>query len=608
MQFDWFVIPFVVGLVFLIGQLGRIYVPWFIKLSREEKEMIRRHWWSRRTLGAVKEIIQECLLHRRIFRINPPLGFMHLSFALGWFLLIITGKLEALFYTHDALNPLWYPLFFKYFEPGRHAFFGESVFIQLMDFWLLVILGGQSIAVVKRLWPGKVGAKKKVQHAVYNRVALMSLWAIFPLRLLAESVTVSYYGGGGFLTGTLGTLLAEVPGIERSQPVLWWAYSIALGCFFVAMPFSRYMHIPTEVLLILFRRWGIKNNLVAHTMSEVELLSCSACGMCLEVCPLNEQELVASQPVYFLERLRMGWTKPSDLWKCLNCGRCEAVCPVLVKANTIRLKEKQKVLPAITPAEGERVKIPAIGQGRLLLYSGCMGKLVPSVRQAMDVVLRHAGLDYQWLDDRGNICCGRPLLLSGQVDRGMAVLKQLENTIREIGPDILVTTCPICYNMINKYAALPFTEVLHHTEFLAGLIHDNRLKVEAHKEKLVFHDPCELGRQSGIYEQPREILRCIGRLVEPQDNKAMSRCCGGALSGLMVDMSEKVALSEATRNSLLSSGAQKIITACPLCRKTLGRQANVPVLDVAEELIRHLSLSNQETAKEKSPPERAFIS
>ena len=146
MKTDWFTIPFMAGLLFLIGALIFLYWKWLLRLNSGEREKIGKAVLTRKTFSAVKEVFMESLLHRKIFQVNPILGYMHMSMAFGWFLLIVVGKIETHIYTAKWMNPLYYPVFFRYFEPNPHPYPLQSFFTFTMDFLLLVILSGLAIA------------------------------------------------------------------------------------------------------------------------------------------------------------------------------------------------------------------------------------------------------------------------------------------------------------------------------------------------------------------------------------------------------------------------------------------------------------------------------
>ena len=116
--------------------------------------------------------------------------------------------------------------------------------------------------------------RRATKHALYDRIALSALWFVFPARLVAESLTAAIYGGGGFLTGSLGSWLGGVVPTEMLTLIYepsWWFYSSVLGLFFVALPFSRYMHIFTEIPLIFLRRWQLRPSLERKSYDNFEV-------------------------------------------------------------------------------------------------------------------------------------------------------------------------------------------------------------------------------------------------------------------------------------------------------------------------------------------------
>ena len=112
-----FCLPFLVGALVMAAVIAWKYVVWFAELPRADKKRVLFGIPTPRTLGAVGEVIGECLLHRRIFRVNPLLGYMHMSLAFGWFLLIVVGWIETVAYLGLRWVPLQGHVFFKYFAP-----------------------------------------------------------------------------------------------------------------------------------------------------------------------------------------------------------------------------------------------------------------------------------------------------------------------------------------------------------------------------------------------------------------------------------------------------------------------------------------------------------
>ena len=237
--YDHFILPFTIGVAVLFAVVIYKYVRWLIRLPAGDRKLLRRGILTARTFGAVGEVFSESLLHRRIFWINPVLGYMHMSLAFGWFLLITVGWLETSAHLGGEFAPLHTHIFFKYFFSDAGS---DGVFPFLMDLLLLFVLSGVALAWGKRMRSKMMGMRRTTKHTPGDRIALSALWLIFPARLAAESVTGGLHHSGSFLTGSIGRALASVLTPEQlaaAEPAAWWFYSIVLGVFFVAMPFSR---------------------------------------------------------------------------------------------------------------------------------------------------------------------------------------------------------------------------------------------------------------------------------------------------------------------------------------------------------------------------------
>ena len=215
-----FCIPFIAGAAFMFVVVLIKYFSWLRDLPKSDIKLIVKGIPSHRTLTAAWEVVRESLLHRRIFRVNPLLGYMHMSLAFGWFLLIAVGWIETVAYLGLEWVPLQGHVFFKYFAAQNGIAEHKPAFDFLMDLLLLFVLSGVGLAWLKRMRSRAMGMKRTTNHILFDRVALTALWFIFPVRLLAESVTAAIYGGGSFLTGGIGSLLATV----FSSEILHFAY------------------------------------------------------------------------------------------------------------------------------------------------------------------------------------------------------------------------------------------------------------------------------------------------------------------------------------------------------------------------------------------------
>lgn len=211
-----------------------------------------------------------------------------------------------------------------------------------------------------------------------------------------------------------------------------------------------------------------------------------------------------------------------------------------------------------------------------------MTALTPSIHKAMTGILEKAGTDYTFMDRDGGICCGRPMLMAGRIAQAKEMIEKNTAIIKASGADTLLLSCPICYKIFKEQYQLEGIEVIHHTEFFDRLIESGKITLNGSDTRYVYHDPCELGRGCGIYEQPRNVVRKAGELVEAEKHGKESICCGGSLGSLTLGFDKRKALTENALANLTIASPDTIVTACPLCRSTFNRYSDIPVKDIAE--------------------------
>ena len=604
MQFDPFVIPFTVGLYFILVYSVIRSIIWFRNLSRPDKLRLQRGFFGIAFMQSLKEIFFESLIHRKILKSNLRLGYMHMSLAFGWFLLILFGTIEADMFGMKHLNAPYKAIFFRFFNPEHGRTGIEAAYGFLMDLILAFILSGLILAVSKRFHSKIVGMKKTTHLKITDKIALISLWLIFPSRLLAESFTCGAYGTGSFLTGNLGVWLASFLPVRELAYPFWWLYSLSLGAFFILLPITRYMHIPTELFLIFMRNSGIRTGDKAGTFSEVETYSCSSCGICIDVCQLNFSVGITNiQSAYLMKAIRNNDDVSDIAHNCLLCGRCDQKCPVGIELSPIRMIQRRgseaendirnifkgyfRSLQAVkiekTNGSGAYNFLPQINSVKtdVLFFAGCMTHLTPSIKKSMVKILDESGVNYKFIDEQGGVCCGRPLMLAGMDKEARELINYNSQLIWKSGAQILVTTCPICYKVFNESYHLDVI-VLHHTQFIKNMIDDGSVKLRFLRKRVVYHSPCELGRGSGVYDEPKELLKHISRLEKSEFEDGNSLCCGGSLANMKLTYREKhkIALDAAVE---LTKGKPDILaTACPLCKKTFSAATETRVADISE--------------------------
>ena len=587
--FAKFCIPFIVGATVMFTVLAIKYIAWLRNLPKSDWRLIAKNFFSLRTVTALWEVVSESLLHRRIFKVNPALGYMHMSLAFGWFLLIAVGWAETVAYLGMRWVPLQGHVFFKYFAALNNISAHNPTFDFVMDLLLLFVLSGVGMAWLKRVRSRILGMRKTTKHVAFDRIALSALWFVFPMRFIAESITAALYGGGGFLTSGMGAILNKIASndvLHHIYEPAWWLYSLALGVFFVAMPFSRYMHIFTEIPLIFLRHYQLRPEAMEKSYDNFEVEACSRCGICIDPCQLQSQLGINDvQSVYFLRDRRYNMLQQKIANNCLMCGRCEQICPVGINLNTLRLNSRSSMRNI--PHEGRYNYLRDIdkssGEGKVGYFAGCMTLLTPNTMSSMHNIFQAAGEDVWWADRDGGVCCGRPLMLSGEMDSAQKMIDYNKALFTKHQIKSLVTSCPICLKVFREQYNLNDIEVLHHSEYILRLIQQGRLKVGHTKDAtFTYHDPCELGRGCGIYDEPRAVIKAVGELLEPAHTGKNAFCCGSSVANTAISDAQQLTIAVKVAAELEDTGAQTIVTACPLCKKAISRGAQRKVVDLSE--------------------------
>lgn len=583
-NFNPFVLPFVLGAFALLGICVYKYVRWIRQFDRAQQKVFYKNLFTGKFIPAIWEMFTECLLHLRITKKNWRLGYMHRSIAFGWFLLIFVGAIESRIGTKDHFH-FWVAIFYRFFHHTPPANGTEVFFTNLMDLLLLYVLSGVFLALVKKIRSRILGMQRATKHSLMDKIIRYSLWGIFPLRLLSESVTACIYGNGGFLTQTIGNWFS-LPVAQFLELPFWTLYSIDLCLFFVLLPFTRYMHIFTEIFLIYFRRMGVKEHTRMTGFTKFELSACSRCGMCIDHCPLyKDLDIPEVQSVYLLRNLRnLEYHKDivTAAKNCLMCNRCVEDCPVNIDLMNIRRIARDKGKIDMPNSYSYLKNVSAFNAiGRVAYFGGCMSHLTPGITQAMESIFKAVGQDYWYMDELKTICCGRPLLQQGF--NSQAAELRLKNTelIRKSGATALITSCPICYKSFKDEYQLPIP-VYHHTEYLNMLIESGKLKVSKSDLKVTYHDPCELGRGRHIYEEPRKVLQAVSTLLKISDEKENSLCCGMNLGNTVLTLEQQTTIRDNTLACLNEPNPDVIATACPMCKRAFQHGTNANVKDIAE--------------------------
>jgi len=137
---------------------------------------------------------------------------------------------------------------------------------------------------------------------------------------------------------------------------------------------------------------------------------------------------------------------------------------------------------------------------------------------------------------------------------------------------------------------------LHHSVYIENLVDEGKLFLQPSEFTAVYHDPCELGRGSGIYEQPRNVLKQIVGVNDVAEERVNSLCCGGSIGDLAMNSAQRNVVRDNALSVLCESEPDILVTACPLCKKTFESGNTLKVKDIAE-LVAENMISIPESRK-----------
>ena len=324
------------------------------------------------------------------------------------------------------------------------------------------------------------------------------------------------------------------------------------------------------------------DTLLDFAISESALWACTACGACIEVCP------VGNEPMFDLMYMRrnqvlMESDFPDELQTAFT--------------GMERTGNPWKMSAADRMAWANGLDIPTIAENPdpdILWWVGCAPAYdmrAQATAKALAKVMKAAGVNFAVLGERES-CTGDSARRAGNEYLFFTMATQNIETLNEVNPKRIVTTCPHCLHTIGKeygqYGG--HYEVIHHTQLLNELIAAGKIAPRLESQlKVTYHDPCYLGRHNGVFEEPRQVLRSAAQdVVEMERHRNLSFCCGAG--GAQMWKEEEHGLEAVNMNryqEAVSTGADTIAVSCPFCLTMLtdaSKQAeeSVAVKDIVE--------------------------
>ncbi len=445
---------------------------------------------------------------------------------------------------------------------------------------------------------------------------------------------------------------------DPGSRVLWWAHTLTLLAFLPLIPHTKHLHLMLSPLTVFLSRggfskipplvgdedFGLDTGKDVTRLAALQAYTCVECGRCQEHCPanntgkilnpkeialgmrrfLNEYGPMAEQPLLGKHLLQ------EAVFQCTTCGACEYQCPVGVEhlpiiiglrrgaVNTgkweddygtklfLNLERNGNSLGLGTSERDkfiQKEQLPIFdGSQEYCFWLGCMGSYDPQGREivaSFAKVMEDLGVTYGVL--RKERCTGDPARrLGNDLAFGQLVEQNLE-TLKQSKVTRMVSICPHCVRTIStdwkEYGEAPPIE--HHSEFLAR--HKQRLPANGWAgEKVVYHDPCYLGRYRGVYDAPRDVIARITEVVDPERARERSFCCGagGGLVFLGEEKGKRVSVERAEQ--LVATGAGVLGTACPFCN-TMFRDALLSVSTTPPKLFDIAQIAASAIGRERSP-------
>jgi len=369
-------------------------------------------------------------------------------------------------------------------------------------------------------------------------------------------------------------------------------------------------------------------------LSKQQIDYCMECGVCTGSCPVAI-ELDGFSPRQMIKRTMV---KPegdildsSDIWACLSCSRCSDRCPVEIDfpefIRSLRDKARQRenvpklshhgMFHTITSLQASGIRQDRIGwtkeagriskTGDYFYFTGCIAfydtafqyldlKMIETAKNNLKL-LNKMGINPVISNDE--CCCGHDAFWSGDENTFVTLAERNIEAINKSNAKTVIFGCPEGYSMFreaytDKFGQLPF-EMFHITEFLAKELPKSDIVFkQGTLDTVTYQDPCRLGRRSGIYDAPRDLVNLVDgtTLSEMEHNRENAVCCG-TTAWMQCSSCSKVMQIQRLKEAE-AAGAQAIITACPKCQIHLtcakkNTDHDIDIIDLSSYLMDHIS-------------------
>lgn len=369
----------------------------------------------------------------------------------------------------------------------------------------------------------------------------------------------------------------------------------------------------------------------------LEFDACTRCGECLNFCPVySQREEEGINPRGKIQAMKKFIRAQYGLWArifgprkldeedlkkfsemvyhCTLCGECGLQCPVSIDSRHLWLALKEVLVDlGYYPKNIELMKknvltkynisgednalrtdwlealdhLPAHQyqkeRAEVVYFVGCVSSYFPmahKIPQSFVRVLDRSKIDFTLLGG-AEWCCGFPLIGAGFKREAQELIRHNIEGVKGKGAQSVIFSCPSCYHTWHEDYKTDLN-LFDSTQFTLKLIKEGKIQFKEGKIRVTYHDPCDLGRASGIYEAPREILRAMPgvEFVELTDHAERCKCCGGGGLLEMVDPELSASLAREKIKEIQETGAEMVVTSCQQCLRTIlstARRMKIPM-------------------------------
>ena len=588
-----------------------------LKVYRQGKALNRFDQWPTRLLY----MLRGTLLQTRVLYQRLP-GTAHALFFWG-FLLLFIGTL-LIFIQADLTDPLFD---YRFLTGSFYLLF--SLVLDLAGLVAILMLIG---LLVRRTLVRPPGLDNSNDDWIIHGLLLVILVSGFVIEGARMAVTelgtpLALWSPVGLVVAK-GLAGIEETTLRLLHRLTWWGHLLLALIFIAIIPLTKLRHLFTTSLNYFFVDLGPKGMLVSVDLDNEEAESygaatltdltwkdifdadaCTSCKRCQDRCPawatnkpLSPMKLVkqVGEIAFQQGQASLPDTLERDvLWSCTTCLACQESCPAVIehvrKIIDVRrhlvLMEGEfpgdEVTAAMehTEVNGNPFGLAFAGRGDwaqglplvdatadadILYFVGCYAafdKRNQAVAKSFVTLCAAAGIKVAILG-KTEKCCGEPMRKMGNEYLYQTLARENIDTISATSASRIVTTCPHCYNTLNKdYRELGLTlPVLHYTDFLSTLVNSGQLQLQPEESSCTYHDSCYLGRHNDLYQAPRSLLTAAGaNLTEMSKHGRESFCCGAGGGRILAEETLGSRISEARVGMAATTATGTLVSSCPFC-------------------------------------------